>query len=344
MDILNNFSFEKSGFKAEKESSEEYGVDDLENDFTYHYAQLKNISDPLTSDSKIEAPDNLSDNENSYFELTSDTKNENSTLGDLSNSVDNELDDDDVIIEMEYFNSSKEIHSNKNPNYVDLEQYSPLNDKKKLPSIKNEPSKSSDVSGDIKILDVRSLSEQDNNWSQNEENTQEDVDLIEDNDCKIEFVRTNCVNAPFQTLRAGEPWTCGICFSEFGDISQMLKHMRTHKGDKLFECRTCFERFSNKRDLTNHMHNHVHEAYRCYICSLSFTKKFNYNNHMRLHTAEKEKQPYRCDICSIRFSERRHLTSHLRTHNDDKPFQCEICSLKFKWKYLLTRHRRIHPE
>ena len=48
--------------------------------------------------------------------------------------------------------------------------------------------------------------------------------------------------------------------------SYLVKHSRTHSGERPFECGICDDKFSQKRNLTNHLLTHQEGRFECNQC------------------------------------------------------------------------------
>ncbi|XP_061469471.1 zinc finger protein 436-like [Rhineura floridana] len=105
---------------------------------------------------------------------------------------------------------------------------------------------------------------------------------------------------------------CHECGKAFQYKFELVKHHRTHTGEKPFECLACGKRFFQSTHL---------------------------NAHLRIHTGEK---PYECPKCGRSFNRRSTLTEHLRIHTGEKPYKCLQCGESFRWRPYLTKHQRIH--
>uniref|UniRef100_A0A3Q2X2F8 C2H2-type domain-containing protein n=1 Tax=Haplochromis burtoni TaxID=8153 RepID=A0A3Q2X2F8_HAPBU len=109
-----------------------------------------------------------------------------------------------------------------------------------------------------------------------------------------------------------EALICTECGKSFKRMAHLLRHKRSHTGEKPFGCPKCDKRF--KAALTN---------------------------HMTLHTGEK---PFSCSECSKPFSCRSALNAHMKIHSGEKNFSCSTCLKTFTWNYQLNRHKCISPK
>ena len=88
---------------------------------------------------------------------------------------------------------------------------------------------------------------------------------------------------------------CPVCSKECTYPSYLVKHMRTHTGERPYKCPkiNCDWKFKTSSDLTNHIRIHTRkEPYRCPECDKRFRQSTNWNAHMRTH-----KGVYKCSNC-----------------------------------------------
>ncbi|EHO9284818.1 C2H2-type zinc finger protein [Salmonella enterica] len=89
---------------------------------------------------------------------------------------------------------------------------------------------------------------------------------------------------------------CSRCSRTFTSPSALVRHMRTHTGERPYVCRACGQAFQTSGNLTV---------------------------HMRTHTGQR---PYVCQTCGQAFCQRSGLTAHMRTQHS--AMQADISDLE----------------
>jgi uncharacterized Zn-finger protein len=110
-------------------------------------------------------------------------------------------------------------------------------------------------------------------------------------------------------------------------VTVRRKNQKTKAETMSRKCEVCNKVFSTKGNLVRHKRTHIGDKpYQCDVCNKSFSKSGTLTIHKRTHTGDK---PYQCDVCNKSFSKSGTLTIHKRTHTGDKPYQCVVCNKSF---------------
>ncbi|KAM8715524.1 hypothetical protein ACLKA7_002557 [Drosophila subpalustris] len=148
---------------------------------------------------------------------------------------------------------------------------------------------------------------------------------------------------PLANVAAGaDPYQCNVCQKTFAVPARLIRHYRTHTGERPFECEFCHKLFSVKENLQVHRRIHTKERpYKCNVCDRAFEHSGKLHRHMRIHTGER---PHKCSVCEKTFIQSGQLVIHMRTHTGEKPYKCPEpgCGKGFTCSKQLKVHSRTH--
>lgn len=131
-----------------------------------------------------------------------------------------------------------------------------------------------------------------------------------DQEDHTESAATHPQGGPYLDMKE---YSCDICHKQFDSANSVLRHKRSHTGDR---------------------------PYICKICGWGFNLSGNLNQHLAIHQKVK---PFKCVYCGKTFARSNVLKAHVRCHTGERPFQCQLCGSKFiighnLKKHMVTRH------
>lgn len=169
--------------------------------------------------------------------------------------------------------------------------------------------------------------------------------------CKMSFQSLGVLRKHGQLHSHGvTPYACNVCSYTSMDKSTLIRHLRTHNGERPFQCSICKYAFTTKANCERHVRKRHKKLTKGEIRSA-----MQYNPHMAEPSRASEVlQPEVgsletvCKYCNVDFKFNRVLRHHLRSlHNScsRKPFCCNICKLGFSTKNNCIRHAlKQHPD
>ena len=133
-------------------------------------------------------------------------------------------------------------------------------------------------------------------------------------------------------------YLCAVCNKLFCFKYELIRHQRSHTGERPFKCNECNKCFNYNSALLEHKRVHSGEKpYECTACNMCFRQKSTLNRHKRTHTGEK---PFRCELCNKCFTQRSSLTWHTTLHSGESPFYCSKCNQYFSRRGTLVKHNK----
>ncbi|XP_073404050.1 uncharacterized protein [Dendrobates tinctorius] len=144
---------------------------------------------------------------------------------------------------------------------------------------------------------------------------------------------------PEGSHKGENPFACLKCGKYYVDLSNLVKHEKSHK-ERKFSCSKCQKCFTKNAHLVRHEKSHTGEKpFSCSECGARFDCQSKLIVHERRHTGEK---PFSCLKCGKCFSQKSGLVDHQKAHSGEKPFSCSECGKCFKHKFTLVKHQRVH--
>ena len=164
--------------------------------------------------------------------------------------------------------------------------------------------------------------------------------------CKDKRQKTNDDIQYIYDASGLKKYICDECDYKSLRKESMVRHKRTHSGEKPFACDFdgCDFKCAHKTTLVEHKRTHTGEKpFHCDFngCDFTCSGQSSIRGHKKTHTGEK---PFFCDVCDYKCNRARTLVNHKRTHTGEKPFHCDFEGCKFACarSNTLVSHKRTH--
>ncbi|GFY71555.1 ras-responsive element-binding protein 1 [Trichonephila inaurata madagascariensis] len=167
--------------------------------------------------------------------------------------------------------------------------------------------------------------------------------------CGEEFKVLNALKRHSKShVQKGLNHSCDVCSYVSVDKSTLIRHLRTHNGERPFQCVICKYAFTTKANCERHVKK-KHKRF----SKAEIRNAMQYNPNMSYRSGSDSSIDISnsetvCKYCGADFKFNRVLRHHLRSLQNscsNKPFSCKVCNYGFSTKNNCIRHvLKQHPD
>ncbi|XP_077549034.1 zinc finger protein 711-like isoform X1 [Haemaphysalis longicornis] len=142
--------------------------------------------------------------------------------------------------------------------------------------------------------------------------------------------------------KAPGKFQCSYCPYSTDHCTTIVRHERTHTGERPFVCDLCRKGFVGVGQLRRHQRT-VHDKkkpHECGVCGLRFGEASNLVQHCR-NKHMQGTPSFVCPQCGKGFPFKHVLVRHLRTHTGERPYVCATCGKTFAYLFEMKKHKMV---
>ncbi|GCB70539.1 hypothetical protein scyTo_0001308 [Scyliorhinus torazame] len=140
--------------------------------------------------------------------------------------------------------------------------------------------------------------------------------------------------------KANKVFPCKLCPFVSQYPNHLVRHMKTHSGEKPYKCLHCDYASAHLDNLKRHVRIHTGEKpFKCDRCNYACGNMANLKRHGRIHSGDK---PFKCNVCNYSCNQSMNLKRHMLRHTGEKPFKCPKCEYTTGHWDNYKRHQKTH--